>query len=101
MNFGFLFTRKTLEPPNIYREAELGSKAKAFLADETYQNAVRSVREGIHQRWADSPVGDVEGQHELRLMLKLLGDLEANIESAVNTGYLASAQIAEEQKKKK
>lgn len=100
MNWDFLFSRKKLEPPNIYREAELGAKAAALLNDETYQNAVRSVREGIHQRWADSPVMDVEGQHELRLMLKLLGDLEANIAAAINTGHLASAQIAEERKKK-
>lgn len=99
--FDFLFSKEKIESPNIHKEADLGAKAEALLRDETYQNAVRSVREGIHIRWSASPITDVEGQHELRLMLKLLDDIEANIEEVVRTGKLAAVQIAEEKAKEK
>jgi hypothetical protein len=101
MNFSFLRRDKRLAEPNINKEAELGAKAEALLRDETYQNAVRSVREGIHIRWAASPITDVEGQHELRLMLKLLDDIEANIAEVVSTGKLAAVQIEQERAKEK
>ena len=95
----FLFKKRDFEPPNVFKESELGARAEALLRDETYQNAVRSVREGIHLKWANSPVADVEGQHELRLMLKLLDDIESNIFEVVRTGKLAAAQIEQEKKK--
>ena len=97
----FLFRKKELAAPNVYKELEAGSRAEALLRDEAYQTAVRSVREGIHLRWAESPVSDVEGQHELRLMLKLLDDLEKNIEQAVSSGKIAAVQEKELEKRKK
>jgi hypothetical protein len=100
MRFDFLFKKRGFESPNVYKEAEMGGKAEALLRDETYQNAVRSVREGIHLKWAASPVTDYEGQHELRLMLKLLDDIEANIAEAARTGKLAAVQIEQGRKKK-
>lgn len=86
-------------PPNIHAEAAVGARARALLDSEVYRDAVRSVREGIHIRWSVSPIKDIEGQHELRLMLKLLDDLEADMQESADTGAIASVQIAQEQSK--
>ncbi len=82
--------------PNLHKELELGAKAKRLLDDEIYQTAFNGVRQAIHDKWAASPIRDVEGQNQLRLMLKLLGDLEANIVEIANTGTLSEIQIEQE-----
>lgn len=81
-------------------EASRGGRADALLKSDIYQEAVGKVRNAIIDRWATSPVSDRDGQHELRLMLKLLNDLEGNIKTVADTGKLASIQIAQEQEKK-
>jgi len=98
MNWTFLRRRKE-EPkaPNLYREVELGGQAQALLDSSAYQRAVIAIREGIHQKWAAAPIRDVEGQAALKLMLKVLDDLEAHIEQEAQTALLASHQIADEE----
>lgn len=84
---------------NLAKEASDGIRASALLNDPTYQDAVSKVRQGIIDKWSSSPVGDRDGQHELRLMLKLLTDIEKNIAEVATTGRLASLQIEEEAKR--
>jgi hypothetical protein len=78
------------------KEVEKGSRARALLESEPYKDAVTKVRQGIIDKWATSPVIDREGQHELRLMLKLLDDLEGNIRSVANDGKMAQEIISRE-----
>ena len=90
----FLFPRhEPQRSPDIQAEASKGAHASALLESDTYKDAFRKVREGIHIRWAGSPVADKDGQHELRIMLKLLDDLEANIKEIAVTGKLAAIQL--------
>jgi hypothetical protein len=81
---------------NLIREAEKGSRARILLESEPYKDAIGKVRQGIYDKWAASPVLDKDGQHALRLMLKLLDDLEGNIKEAATTGKLASLQIEQQ-----
>jgi hypothetical protein len=85
---------------NLHEEVGKGARAEQFLKSDVYQEAFNKVRQGILERWSSSPVGDKEGQHELRLMLKCLEDMHLNIVSVVNSGKLASLQIEEEKKRK-
>lgn len=73
-----------------------GSRAEMLLKSDIYRESVGKVRQGIIDQWATSPIRDIEGQTTLRLMLKLLEDLEQNIVSMANTGKLAAAQIKQE-----
>lgn len=82
-------------------EASRGTRAQLLLDSEPYKEAVGRVRQAILEKWAASPVADKDGQHELRLMLKLLGDLEANIREVAQTGKLAQVQIQQEKSKVK
>jgi hypothetical protein len=77
-----------------------GTRAEMLLKSDIYRESVGKVRQGIIDQWASSPIRDVEGQTTLRLMLKLLEDLEQNIVSMANTGKLAKAQIEHENKAK-
>ena len=79
---------------SLEQEAGQGLQAERLLEDLSPYLAM--VREAIVQKWESSPVGDKEGQHELRLMRKLLGDVEANIKTAIETGKLARIQIEQE-----
>ena len=73
-------------------------QAQQLVDNPIYQEAFRTLRETMHSAWENAPVRDVEGQHELKLMLKLLGDLERNITRVIDDGKLAKLEI-ERQKK--
>ena len=81
-------------------EAAKGTKARLLLESEIYKEAFTKTRQAIMDTWASSPIRDAEGQHELRLMLKLLDDVNGYIVSVANTGKLAQAQIEHENKAK-
>lgn len=83
---------------NTQAELDRGFKAQQLLDNEIYQESIQTVREAIIAQWAESPIRDHEGQHELRLMLKLLNDLTANIKTVADTGKLAQIQIERESK---
>lgn len=80
----------------LEQEYSRGQKAKEILENEIYKDAFLMMREGIIKAWEDSPVRDTEGQHELKLMVKLLNDLQKNFEDVMNTGKLAKIQIDRE-----
>jgi hypothetical protein len=79
---------------NLDNEIAQGNNAERVLTDVSpYFDMVEAA---ILDAWKKSPVADEKGQHELRLMLKLLGDLKANIKTAIDTGKLAKVQIERE-----
>lgn len=81
---------------NLHKDAAFGAAARAFAENEVYKKAFSDVRAGILAKWEEAPLRDTEGQHQLKIMLKLLNDLEMNIKRAVDTGKLAEVQIAQE-----
>jgi hypothetical protein len=80
----------------IEHEATLGVQAERIL--EEVSPYFDMVENAILDKWKESPIADKEGQHELRLMYKLLGDLKANIRTAIDTGKMAQIQIERESK---
>ncbi len=78
---------------SLHEQVRLGAEAKRALDDPALAKAFEDVEAAILNKWATSPLGDKDGQHELRLMLKLLGDLRANLEQAVNDGKLAANEL--------
>ena len=85
---------------NPHEQVAKGTRAEQLLGSDVYRDGVKGVRQAIFDTWASSPIRDHEGQHELRLMMKLLDDLEGHIVAMVNTGKLAKAQIEQENKLK-
>ena len=56
------------------------------------------VRQAIHDQWAATPIRDQEGAHQLKLMLKLLGDTRANLDRAIADGKIAAHELDQRRK---
>jgi hypothetical protein len=59
---------------------------------------VQSLREAIISKWRSTPIRDREGAHELKLMDKLLSDIEQYFKTIAETGKIADIQIERERK---
>lgn len=77
----------------LQTDIDRGQKALRLLEDPTLIEAFELVRQAIHERWETAPIRDRDGAHELKLQLKLLNDVRANLEQAVNDGKLAAAEL--------
>jgi len=78
-----------------------GVRAHALLEDQTLTKAFADVREAILQQIEACPLRDTEGAEKLRIMLKLLRDLRANLEAAVSNGKLEEIELKHAQDKRK
>jgi len=78
---------------SLQEDVDRAQKAERLLKDDTLAKAFDDVAAAIHAQWAAAPIRDQEGAHELKLMLKLLGDVRANLERAVSDGKMAAAEL--------
>ena len=80
------------------KELERGNDAKRLLENPIYQEAIDALRNGIVDKWRSAPIRDKEGMHELKLMDKLLTDIEGYIKAIADTGKLADIQLEREKR---
>jgi hypothetical protein len=78
---------------SLATDVERGQRADRLLQDPLLIEAFALVRTAIIDKWEQTPVRDKDGAHELKLMLKLLGDVRANLEQALADGKLAAAEL--------
>lgn len=71
----------------------LGDAAQRILDDEIYKEAFATVKESIFKKWADAPIRDTEGQHELKLMLHMLESVQSTLEKVMATGKLERSRL--------
>lgn len=81
---------------NVYEEDSRGKQATELLENAMFREAVDTIRQSLVDKWLSSPVRDIEGQHELRLMTKLLGDIEGYISNIAKTGKMAAITLERE-----
>ena len=86
----YLFNRPKLTDT---AEVQMGREAQELWEHPAFNQALLDIRTAIHEKWATEGVDDVEGQRTLRLMLKLLDDLEGNIKRRMSNGKLAEIVI--------
>lgn len=80
-------------------DIERGARAERLLNDPAMTQAFADVEAAIIERWRLAPMRDREGAHELKLMLKLLGDVRANLEQALSDGKLAVAELRQNERR--
>jgi hypothetical protein len=83
---------------NAQEESARGNEARLLIENKIYQDTIRILRDGITQKWRDCPIRDKEGQHELKLMDKILTDIEKHIKQVADTGKMADILLAQEEK---
>ncbi len=81
----------------LERDIKRGIEAELLWQNAIFTEAREGVRNAIIKKWAASPIRDREGQHELRLMLKLLDDLEGNIQTVMRDGKMAEHNLKTKQ----
>jgi len=79
----------------LTQELDRGARAKDILENELYLESWNIVEQALIQKWRDCPIRDKEGQHELKLMLKLLQDAKGHLERVMESGKLAESRLQE------
>jgi hypothetical protein len=84
---------------NDQAAVDRAARADALLKNEMFNDAFACVREAILERIENWSLQDTNGAEQLRMMLKLLRDVRANIEQAVRDGKVSSFRLDEERRK--
>lgn len=77
------------------------SRAKQLLEDSEMRGAFEGVRQALLEKFEQCPIRDIEGQHEIKLMLKLLGDVKANLQSMIDSGKVIESRYSIPERVKK
>jgi hypothetical protein len=78
---------------SIEHDLDRAAKAQAIFDNPLYDDSFEQVRKAIHDQWESTPIRDQEGAHQLRLMLKLLGDVRANLDRVIADGKMARLEL--------
>ena len=76
-------------------------KARAVIENPIYQEAWENTRKAIWALIEQTPLADDRTAHELRLCLKLLRDVQGNLNEIMSAGKMASFKLAREAERKK
>ena len=85
-----------MDEPNLFREIEVGARSKAILEAEAFKDAVKIVQDGIFDEFAKTDPKDLAALQVHRLSLKALADIVRHLQSAMDTGQMASVQVEQE-----
>lgn len=83
---------------NEAQKIDRAVKVDKLLNDPLLSEAFDNVRQAIFDTIERTPVRDIEGLTSLRLSLKLLQDVRANLRQVLNDGKVAEFRI-EQQKR--
>lgn len=72
-------------------------RAREVLENEAFQQVFADAKQEITEQWTKSPARDQEGREKLWLMLSLLNKLEAMLQSSLDSGKLAKAELQHQQ----
>lgn len=78
---------------SLEADVERGQHAARLLQDPLLLEARAEVQKVLHEAWENAPIRDKDGAHELKLMLKALGDVWGLLEQALNDGKLAVHEL--------
>lgn len=75
------------------REIYLANRANEVLENEAYLDAFGAIKTEIETQWRTSPARDTDGREKLWVMLGLLTKLQATLETTMQSGKLAAADL--------
>ena len=74
------------------------TKAHKLLNDPLLIEAFNNTRQAIFEKIEATPIRDTEGLTQLRLCLKLLTDVRANLTAVLNDGKVAEFRVEEKKR---
>lgn len=84
---------------NDLKAVDRGAKAEALIKSEMFNEGFALVRTALLERLENWSIQDTDGAEKLRMMLKLLRDVRANVEQAVRDGKVSAFRLDEERRK--
>ncbi len=82
---------------NLYRERDMGMKARRLMDDVAFAEAVKRLKEKMLAGWMESKSDEVEEREELFRMIKMMDSLTAELEFMIDDGTVAAEQIEQEE----
>lgn len=79
-------------------KVERAQKVERILTDPLFIEAFENTRQAIFQKIENTPIRDAEGLANLRLSLKLLNDVRANLTHALNDGKIEQFRLEEKKR---
>lgn len=79
------------------QELYRAGRAKEVLENEVYAEAFEQIKQEIEQQWKSSPARDTEGRERLWLMQALMTKLQTCLESTMQGGKVARAELRHKQ----
>lgn len=77
---------------------ERAQKVERILTDPLFIEAFENTRQAIFQKIEQTPIRDAEGLANLRLSLKLLQDVRANLTQTLNDGKIEQYRLEEKKR---
>jgi hypothetical protein len=77
---------------------ERAQKAERILTDPLFAEAFENTRQAIFHKIEQTPIRDAEGLANLRLSLKLLQDVRANLTQMLNDGKIEQYRLEEKKR---
>jgi hypothetical protein len=78
----------------LQEEINKGQEADRILNNPVYKEAIESVRKGIVDAMASSPMGDDKTHNRLVIALQLVNQIDRNLKSYMQTGQMAKIQAS-------
>lgn len=83
---------------NDHQQVMAGRKAKELLDEPIIKDFFTTIRNTIFTEWRNSVSGDSVGREKCHQLMKVVDELERHFRKYVESGVLASAQIAAAEK---
>jgi len=80
---------------------DIAHRANAVLENTAYQGAYAAVRQRLIDAMIGLQLSDAEGAESARQAVKLLDSLKAELDTAIKSGKVAAANIAEIEARRK
>lgn len=74
------------------------TRVQHLLRNPDLSDAFSAVRQAILEKIEACPIRDTEGAEKLRMMLKLLNDVRANLDAAITDGKVVQFQLEEKRR---
>lgn len=82
------------DPIKSQEEVNKGQEADRILNNPVYKEAIESVRKGLVDAMASSPMGDDKTHNRLVIALQLLNQIDRNLRTYMQTGQMAKIQAS-------
>ena len=77
----------------LERDASRGAEAQAILNSAIFRDACEKVQQGVFDAFAQIDPKDLAGLQEQRIKLRCLADVMRELQTVMQTGQLARAEL--------